>query len=287
MESGFDHAAYSTILFMDSMVALEGRPLRTLPWHEIDAAGPILVLVVPQVNAEIDKRKRDGRLSKRAREFNRLIGPAAEAASPTRISDGPPAVDIAVASCDRIEWDVLDDLDPEEGDARVVAQILYARDVPRERRLLLSHDINPIAIASRHGLKARKMPDHWLQEPEPSPSERELMRLKGRVNELEATQPEFDANIVFGADEPLQLYQVQELSNEERNSLFYRVLSQNPKQQQHRPPFATVLFEYDDEYDEKYTSYKESSVPRYVASVHRYIEAHFSQIPFSVRPGTL
>jgi transposase len=63
---------------MDSMVALEAKPLASLPWQEIDSAGPIPVLIVPQVMKEIDKRKRDGGLGKRARSwrvesaFNRL-----------------------------------------------------------------------------------------------------------------------------------------------------------------------------------------------------------------------
>jgi hypothetical protein len=57
--ASLDLSSYSTILFMDSMVALEGKPLPNQPWGEIDQAGPILVLVVPQVLAEIDKRKLD------------------------------------------------------------------------------------------------------------------------------------------------------------------------------------------------------------------------------------
>jgi hypothetical protein len=113
MSGPIDLAKYSTVLFMDSMVALEGKLLPTLPWKEIDAVGPILVLVVPQVRKEIDKRKRDGRLGKRAREFNSLIGPAAESGGTTPISGGLPPVDIGFATCERIDWDVLDDLDPE------------------------------------------------------------------------------------------------------------------------------------------------------------------------------
>ncbi len=176
--------SYSTILFIDSMVALEAKPLPKLPWHEIDPIGSILLLVVPQVNVEIDKRKRDGRLGRRAREFNRLISPAAESASATRVCEGPPNVDIGIAVCDRVDWGALDDLDPELADARMVAQILNARGVGLERSLLFSHDMNPLAMASRHGLKTRKMPDHWLLEPEPSPHEKELMKLKARVKEL-------------------------------------------------------------------------------------------------------
>src|SRR5271168_2154456 len=138
--AGIDFDVYSTILFMDSMVALEAKPLELLPWHEIDDTGPILVLVVPQVNKEIDKRKRDGRLGQRARAFNRLIAPAAESASTARIYEGQLVVDIALAVCDRIDWGVLDYLDPEYGDARVVAEILHSRGIPPGRKLLFSHD---------------------------------------------------------------------------------------------------------------------------------------------------
>jgi hypothetical protein len=58
------------------------------------------------------------------------------------------------------------------------------RGVPPDHRLLFTHDVNPIAMASRHGLKTRKLPDHWLLEPEPSPNEKEIIRLKARVREL-------------------------------------------------------------------------------------------------------
>jgi hypothetical protein len=59
-----DFTVYTTLLFIDSMVALEGKPLRDLPWTDIDPTGSILLLVVPQVLKEIDKRKRDGRLAR-------------------------------------------------------------------------------------------------------------------------------------------------------------------------------------------------------------------------------
>jgi hypothetical protein len=224
--SALNSAAYSKILFIDSMVALEAMPLPMLPWSEIDPVGPILLLVVPQVNAEIDKRKRDGRLGKRAREFNRLIGPAAESAAPTRLSEGPPAVDIAIAVCDRVDWVALDDLDPELGDARVVAQVLHARGVPLERKLLFSHDINPIAMASRHGLKARKMPNHWLLGPEASPIEKEVNKLKARVKQLESTEPELETEIVFDIELPLQLFLVHPLSEEKQGELVRRILKE-------------------------------------------------------------
>ena len=159
MNAHLNHSDFSTILFMDSMLALQCKPLESLPWGELDSEGPILVMVVPQVNAEIDKRKRDGRLAKRARAFNRLITPAAESGQPEKIAEGPPEVFISIARCSRINWDELDDLDPMEGDHKVVAQILHTKDVPDERKLLLSQDTNPIFLASSHGLACRRLPE--------------------------------------------------------------------------------------------------------------------------------
>jgi hypothetical protein len=279
--SGPDLTAYSTILFMDSMVALEGKPLQTQPWHEIDATGPILVLVVPQVNAEIDKRKRDGRLAKRAREFNRLIGPAAESGAPVRISDGPPIIDIAIAACDRIDWDALDDLDPSESDAKVVAQILHARGIPFERKLLFSQDINPIAMASRHALKCRKMPEHWLLEPEPSPNEKELMRLRGRVKELEAHEPDLNAVIAYGVNENVLLHRVRPLTNDEQHELLGRILVNNPKVRQESSASMTVM-NHDSGYDDRYKKYRDVTAPRYVTTIHKRVATHYNQIPFSL-----
>jgi hypothetical protein len=135
MNAPIDFPTYSTIVFLEGIVALEGKSISTLPWGEIDSSGPLLILIVPQVMSEIDKRKRDGRLGKRAREFNRLVGPAVESGGAVRIVDGPPAVDVAFAICDPINWDNLDDLDRDERDARVVAQILHTRGISSDRKL--------------------------------------------------------------------------------------------------------------------------------------------------------
>jgi hypothetical protein len=270
-----DFSKYSTILFMDSMVALEGKPLPILPWHEIDSTGPILVLVVPQVNAEIDKRKRDGRLGKRAREFNRLIGPAAETGMPVCILEGPPAVDIAIAVCERINWDELQDLDPDEPDARIVAQILFTRGIPPDRKLLFSQDINPIAMASRHRLKSQKMPEHWLLEPEPSPNEKELSRLKSRLKELESTEPDIVVDLKFGVDARIQLYQIRPLSNNTQHDFADHILEDNPKTRQ------DMIF-HDYSYNDRYEKYRDNIIPRHVAEFHRRLEIEYSQIPFTV-----
>jgi hypothetical protein len=278
MSGSVDFSKYSTVLFMDSMVALEGKPMHQLPWKEVDKAGPLLVLVLPQVMKEIDKRKRDGRLAKRAREFNRLIGPAAVAAAPAQIVAGPPAVDIAMAECERITWDAYDDLDPEEGDDRVVAQLLHAKGIPNDRKLLFSYDNNPIAIASRHGIKSRKMPDHWLLEAEPSPHDKELQKLKLRMETLEAQEPEFTIDVAFGVTTPLRLYRVRPLTEEEQEALSERIIGENPKAHYQRNQL--MMHVYDSGYDARYEKYRKEIVPRHAAQLHRHLEVDYSQIPF-------
>lgn len=277
MESGFDHAVYSSVVFIDSMVALEGKPLETMPWHEIDPTGPILILIVPQVNSEIDKRKRDGRLGKRARAFNRLIAHAAESGVPHTITGGAPAVAIAVARHKRIDWDHYDTLDPGEGDDRVVAQVLHTVDVPDQRKLLLTNDTNPMAIASRHGLKCRRLPDHWLLDPEPSPIEKEAERLKARVREFEAAQPKIAVSLDFGLAQPQELFRIEPMPENAKKVIASRVIRENPSQEDDSP----FNFRRDYSYDNRYRDYLTKIVPRYTASVHRFLEVHYAQVPFT------
>jgi hypothetical protein len=103
--------------------------------HATTSSGAILLLFVPQVLKEVDSKKRDGRLAKHAREFNRLIAPAAETGGVVRLVDGPPFVDLALAVTNRIDWDQLDDLDPDEPDARVVAQVLNEKHTDFDLRV--------------------------------------------------------------------------------------------------------------------------------------------------------
>ncbi|RWC75317.1 MAG: hypothetical protein EOS30_11030 [Mesorhizobium sp.] len=278
MEPAFDHAKYSSIVFIDSMVALEGKPLDTLPWHELDPIGPILILVVQQVNSEIDKRKRDGRLGKRARAFNRLIASAAETGLPHTIKENAPRIDVAVARHRRIDWDQYDTLDPGEGDDRVVAQVLHAVDVPDQRKLLLTNDTNPMAIASRHGLKCRRLPDHWLLDPEPSPSEKEVERLKARVRELEAAQPKIEALLMFGLAPPQTFYRVHPIPDDAKKAIASHVIRQNPSQENDSP----FNIHRDYSYGDRYRGYRTKIVPAYAASVHQFLEVLYAQIPFTL-----
>jgi len=282
MIENFPKQNYSSVIFIDSMVVLEGKPLNEQDWSEIDLEGPILVVAVPQVLKEIDKRKRDGRLGKHARAFNRLIMHAATSGDAHTILDNNPRVDIQLAITSKLNWSNLDDLDHDEPDAKVIAQVLHTKYIDTTNAFFLSHDVNPIAMACRHGIKTKKMPDSWLREPEPNPFQKENAKLKGKVRELEANQPIIELKISFDGDTPISVLDIEPFKKEEREYAYRAILQDNPKFPQSRSAFGGML-DYDDEYDGNYNKFKGVIVPKFVHLVHEHLEHAYNQFPIEIK----
>lgn len=158
MTTPLDTSAYERVIALDSQMLFEARPLADLDWQSL-GDGPILLLILPQVSAEVDARKRDGRLGKRARDLNRLIEPSIETGMPVPLVAGAVRVDISYAAAGPADWSRLDDLESNNGDDRIVAQMLHARVDRPERIEILSFDSRPRAGARRHGAGAIKPPE--------------------------------------------------------------------------------------------------------------------------------
>ena len=282
-------ADYKVKVFLDANVVLEGKPLAELPWQEIDPDGSILALLTPQVLSEVDSKKRDGRLGKIARSFNQLIAPVALGGPPVILREGSPRVALALATCNRIDWDQYDDLDPSDGDSRVVAEILHARDLHPQEKILVSQDIKPLAFATRHGIGTVRVTDSWLRPVEPSPQDKAIQRLQHRVRELEVSEPELDVEITFGKAGPVSLFRVADLSPDERNAITRRILDKNRKPSQSRRGdglgiYSPVLdYDYDSSLDGRYATYRDIALPAFMSVYEQKIERLYNQIPFTVR----
>lgn len=133
------------VAFLDANIVLEGKPVAELPWTQIATAGLIRVLIVPKAMEEIDAKKRDGRLGLHARAFNRLIAPSVVNGGSIVLREADPRVELQMATCSRIPWNDYDELDPDDGDSRIVAEALNVRNVTSQSRILISHDIKPLA----------------------------------------------------------------------------------------------------------------------------------------------
>lgn len=219
---------YKVKAFLDTNVILEGRPLEELPWQEIDAEGPILALMTPTAIKEIDSKKQDGRVGKRARAFNRLIAPVAAGGLPILIRESAPRVELALSRAVRIPWDLYDDLDPEDGDSRIVAEVLHAKDISAAGKLIVSHDIKPIAFASGYDVSTLHVSDSWLRQLEPHPKDRQIQKLNHQLAQYQAAEPTLEFSIELIEPEPISLVRIEDLSDAERHTIHSRIQELNP-----------------------------------------------------------
>lgn len=276
---------YKVKAFLDANIILECRPISELPWHEIDANGPIIALMTPTAIKEVDSKKQDGRIGKRAREFNRLISSVAAGGPPIIIRESGPHVELALAHAVRIPWDQHDDLDPDDGDACIVAEMLHAKDMDNAGKLLVSHDIKPISYAANYDLETFHISDEWLRQAEPSPADKEVQKLKIKLAEYMATEPEFKIKIEMPDGELVSVTSIEDLTDVERNSIERKIFAKNPKQDQlrgNRPFDNADFFEtYDDSYNENYEVYRRQ-VPIFMATYEQRLERLFNQARFTL-----
>jgi hypothetical protein len=270
---------YELIVVPDTNLILEALPLAGLPWQEI-SSGPILILIMPTVFKEVDSKKRDGRVGPRAREFNRLAASLVASPSPIVIASGAIRVDMGVAQVGRVAWDALLDLDPSEGDARFIAEIVTASAQWQPAHKVISQDLNPLLMAQRHGLAVQHLPASWLPPVEPTAQQKEITRLKKRVNELEGAAPKMELSFKILPASPFQVYRVRDMKPEEHVALRDAIITANPKLVQ---SIDLALFgRYDNSLDRRYAEYVEKTVPNYLSRYKDLLELQFNQAPFEL-----
>lgn len=271
------------IAFLDANIILQGKPMADLPWHEIAVTGTIRALIVPRAMEEIDAKKRDGRLGEHARKFNRLIGPSVIEGKPVAVRESGPRVELEMATCSRIPWADFDELDPDDGDSRIVAEALHVRNISSEKRLLVSHDIKPLAYARGRGLPVYQASDDWLRPVEPSPQDKEIQRLKGQLAEFRKDEPTCEVSIEVGDAKPLTILKVSPLTDEQGQTLVRTIKLKNGRKQNSDRDGLMFNPAYDSSYDGKYRRYIDKTIPRLVAQFPEKMELLFNQRPIVVR----
>lgn len=275
------------IAFLDANIVLEGKPVADLPWEQVAAEGLIRVFIVPRAMEEIDAKKRDGRLGPHARAFNRLIGPSVIGGEPVLLREAKPRVQLQMATCSRIPWDEYDELDPTDGDSRIVAEALNVRNVDSENRILISHDIKPLVYARGRNLPVYQASDDWLRDPEPSPKDKEIQRLKQQVAEFRRDEPTFEISVEVSDSKPLKIYKVRSLSAAEADALTATIKRMNPRKPNGRSDHygldLGILSDRDSSYDDKYRKYASKIVPAYVSKFSEKLELLFNQRLLTIR----
>ncbi|WNO54116.1 hypothetical protein [Stakelama saccharophila] len=279
MNSRLDTSGYDRVFALDTQMIFEARPLTQLDWSMI-SNGPILLLVVPQASAEVDARKRDGRLGQRARDLNRLLEPSIESGGTAMLAGKPVRIDIAYVAAGRIDWDQLEDLERDNGDDRIVAQAVHALVDDPARIEVMSFDSRPRAAARRHGMKAIKPDESWLLAPEPSPTDRRAVELEQRVRMLQASEPQLRVGIRMLHELPLVRFRVPPLPAETIDPVTRMILAKHPRE--YTGGFMAHGLHINSNYDEDYDDYAAALSAVDVPNIHLGVARQFSQYGFEV-----
>lgn len=269
---------YPVVAFIDSNVALECSALGGLPWKEINATGPILVLVVPTVMQEVDSKKNHARLADHARRFNRTLRPLLEGQSTVLIRESPaPRVEIALAECTRVDWEQYPELDRGEPDARVVAQAMFAQGPSPDARVVVSQDIRPLHLAKRHGLNIHQVSETWLRPKEVSEAEKKAANLQRQLDAMKDREPQLSLHL--STSQPsVDVHRIQALSPDERRAIQATIIRLSPMPEQERSGLPSIMGDYDHTLDERYTKWERNKVPHFVRDYERKIELNYGQL---------
>src|SRR5207253_355803 len=149
------------------------------------------------------------------------------------------------------------------------------------KRLLISHDIKPLAYARGRGLEVHRASDDWLRAPEPSPKDKEIQRLKQQVAELRKDEPDFEISIEVSDIDPPTIYKIAALDPAQTEELIATIKRQNPKKANGRSEGyafnAGYLTDRDSTYDGRYKSYISTKVPAFASRFSEKLELLFNQ----------
>lgn len=275
MHPPLDTSGYDHVVVIDSQVVLETKPLAKLPWEEL-FPGIVLLLVTRQSQSEIDAKKNDSRLGKRAREFNRLLDGFIETRVPSRLMEQP-RIDVATVANGSIDWSQLDDLDRDDGDDRIVAQMINARVDDPAKLVMFSHDMRPRDAARSHGHGAIKLPESWLREPEPSPHERRIVELEAQNRLLSANQPELRVTLEVVTPSPWTYRNISSLESDVAEALIMRAFRNAPRQDRGEGLMGMSSMSIDYSFDDKLKRWKaemHQDIPLMHAGLSRYFSQH-------------
>jgi hypothetical protein len=274
---------YPVVAFIDSNIALECSALGGLPWKEISATGPILVMVAPTVMQEVDAKKNHARLSDHARRFNRTLRPLLEGQSTVLVRESPaPRVEIALADCTRVDWELYPELDRDEPDARVVAQAMSVQGPSPEARVLVSQDIRPLHLAKRHGLNIHQVSETWLRPKEVSEAEKKAANLQRQLDAMKEREPQLSMHL--NTSQPsVDVHRIKALSPDERLAIQEAIIRLSPMPVQERSGLNSIVGGYDYTLNKRYTKWVSNKVPAFVRDYERKLELNYGQLKICFR----
>ena len=195
-------------IFPDTNVLVQGRGLKDQPWKEL-GRDEIEVILCGPVIRELDRLKtRPGRVGKVARAISTKVRELMRTADRSElICEADPRVVLRLAQGMPNQAAVREGIDLSHDDQAIINQALASLDAGADVALLT--DDNFAAMTAEHfGLPVQLLPTHWLKEPEPDDSAKEIARRDAEIARLKSAEPALELRFVDRSDAPIERLEV-------------------------------------------------------------------------------
>lgn len=180
-------------LIPDTNVFMQCRQLHELPWgNAFPEWDTIVIVLVAPVIREVDRQKGgQGRLAKRARIANSLIGRLIDVQTVPLSTEGKSPSVIMISNQElRPDPALQGDLDYAQVDDAIVGIVAsFRKSHVGAEVALLSHDNGPLMSARRIGVPLYRVPLDWLLPAESDEDQKRLKSLEAEINRLKRTEP--------------------------------------------------------------------------------------------------
>ena len=202
-------------LFPDTNVFIQCKPLHQVEWNEWKEFSEVHLMVSRPVQREIDNQKTRGndRVGTKARStytlFRRIID---STQGFEMINNSSPTVKLFLEALSRPSPELQDTLNYDKTDDEIVGCLhRFRRENPDAEARLLTNDGGPMMTARSLDLPFVAVNRDWLLQPENDEGEKEIIRLKNRVAQLEKAEPRFKIELVGEDGKILERLKVEHL----------------------------------------------------------------------------
>ena len=202
-------------LFPDTNVFIQCRPLHQVGWSEWEEFPEVHLIVSRPVQREIDNQKTRGndRVGNKARSTSTLFRKIIENTQEFElINSSNPTVKLFLEALSRPSPELQDTLDYDKTDDEIVGCLhRFRRENPDAEARLLTNDGGPMMTARALELPFVVVNRDWLLQPENDEGEKEIIRLRNRVAQLEKAEPRFKIELVDEDGKTLERLEVEHL----------------------------------------------------------------------------
>lgn len=163
-----------------------------------------------------------------------------------------------------------------------MAQALHALVDDPGRIELLSHDMRPRDAAITNGLRAIKLPEHWLRDPEPSPDERDRARLERELRVLRTEQPAIEVSVEVATMLPWRKLIIEPASVKQTEMIRTAILRAAPRQDRN-DVLGAAMATRDYSFDDRHMKWRERLLRQDLPAMHLGLQRLHAQHRITVR----